>query len=669
MNKKLFRICFCLLSIVFLTSASPVHAVTTKLKVALNCNMPPYQFVDKDGHCAGMHIDILDAIAEDKGLVIEYIPMEKTSNCTAALDKGEVDLVLGIVIDPNSKYTGQFTQEISSSTLCMIAPNSFIEKNDIQRNLKNGIAVFEYGTASYSLISKLGASMCLAVGNQKEVFDTHTLKKADVMVGVKSSMLYQLYQRGMEDDYSIIHNYMATVRYAMVVQNGDDELMRYLNSGISTLRANSGYGNIYSRWTIDEGSNNMKALIVKIAYISATIGAAAAAYIIFSIRIRSILKKRVVEQTQEIQSANAELERRIVQIQDESALRNSIIEYSPNGMVLFDRNYNIKLMNNSACNLAGISRMPIGESVLSLGFFKDILKSRMEELFVERQDLNNQIVTLPSAQGETRTYRCNIHQTMEYGESSGALLTVMDVTKEEKEKQESFEKEKSKALNRMIAGIAHEIKNPLMSIRTFATLMKTKRDDRQFQELFEEFVPKEVDRMNKLIESLINYAKPMKGTVERIDVKAAIGDCMYLTRTVVKQGRIRVEVSAEDGLMIEADKNQIKQVLINIIINGIESMEKKLKELDPEKGPPLILNVWARAEDENIIITIRDEGNGMSEKELRRCADPFFTTKATGTGLGLALSKHFIQENNGDLLIESVEREYTSITIVFRRCN
>ena len=127
-----------------------------------------------------------------------------------------------------------------------------------------------------------------------------------------------------------------------------------------------------------------------------------------------------------------------------------------------------------------------------------------------------------------------------------------------------------------------------------------------------------------------------------------------------------METKQDEDLQIHVGKNQIKQALINIIMNAIESMEKKLKE-QPELAGHLTLRVSTAAEGDRVLITISDEGCGMNEKELRRCTDPFFTTKTKGTGLGLAVSKSYIEENGGILFIDSREREYTRITLEFPR--
>lgn len=570
-------------------------------------------------------------------------------------------------MDKNSEYYSQFTNEISSSSLCLIAPDKTAEYiNSGEGNYKYSIS-YEYGTADYLFISFLNASKYIAVANQNQVYNTHIEGDTDAMIGIKSSLLYKLKQAGLEDDYTIIYNYMATVKYTIVVQKGDSELKRLLNSEIAALHASSSYQDIYKKWMISEQSLDNNEIVKKVMYISIAIIIGVIVYTIFSWQINAILKRQVAEKTQKMQEINEELQLRIRQIEDESTLRNLIIENSHSGMILVDKNHFITLANSSACALSGQTVIPVGEKIQNVRIFRELLKDRINDIFQDNYCLTNEIIPSATDQGEQKNYRLNINQTMEDGRINGALVTVEDVTKEERKKRELFEKEKNKSLNRIIAGIAHEIKNPLMSIRTFATLIGTRGDDKEVQESFCRFVPGEVDRINKLIESLINYAKPTMKEMEWVDVKAIIDDCIYLTHPVVKKGSIVIKKDIADNLTIKINKDQIKQVLINIFMNGIESMEKKIKSLADIGKDKLTMAISALAEDEYVFISITDEGMGMNEKELKSCTDPFFTTKAAGTGLGLALSKVFIKENKGELHIESLEKEYTRIVIRFRR--
>lgn len=644
----------------------PAYAAKTNLRVAINCSLPPFQFINEKGKPDGMHIEILDIIAKRNNFDIQYIPMETKSECLDALDSGQVDMVVGVIMDKNSPYYSQCTNEISSSSLCLIAPNKTAEYiNSGKGNYKYSIS-YEYGTADYLFISFINASKYIAVANQNQVYNTCIQGDADAMIGIKSSLLYQLKQAGLEDDYSIVYNYMATVKYSILVQKGDEELKRLLNNEIAALHASSSYQNIYNKWMVSEQSMNINIIIKRVVYISIAVIIGVIIYTIFSWQINALLKKQVAEKTQKLQEINKELQLRIRQIENESTLRNLIIENSHSGMILIDKNYLITLANSSACALSGQASIPVGEKIQNVSVFRELLNGRINDIFCDNYCMTNEIVPIVT-DGEQKEYRLNINQTMKDGCVSGALLTVEDVTKEEREKRELFEKEKNKALNRIIAGIAHEIKNPLMSIRTFATLIGTKGDDKEFQESFYQFVPGEVDRINKLIESLINYAKPVAKEMECVDVKAIINDCMYLTRPVVKRGIIGIQTEIGDNLIIKVNKDQVKQVLINIFMNGIESMEKKIKTSDNIGKDKLTMRVSAWAEDEYVFISIADEGMGMNTKELRNCTDPFFTTKAAGTGLGLALSKVFIKENKGELFIESMEMEYTKVIIRFRR--
>ena len=629
------------------------QGLTTKLIVAFDCNMPLYQFADNEGNYVGMHIDILDRIASEQDLILVYIPMNKYSDCIEALNKGEVDLVLGAMFNEHNQE--QMTDEISSSALCLFVKNNLLDTERQTPVLSKETAVFEYGTASYLLISNIGASKYWAVGNQSAVFQKHMEEQAGAIIGVKDSILWQIYELGLEEEYTIANNYMSTVRYGILTQEGDYNLRRMLNNGLLSLRTNGEYDRIYQQWSVQEPTYDVTILIRRSVYAISGIIILWSVYAFFSYKIQGVLKNQVAEKTKELQNA--------------SDLQQCLIENSPNSMVLFDQNYIIQVMNNSAYHMAGLdtTSAPLKTKVTSLNdidFFKKILEQIGSHLLAEEIKRIDRDVSMESTGGELHTYHCNVLPVDNEGVGGALLLTVSDITKEEQMKRLAFEKEKNSALNRMVAGIAHEIKNPLMSIRTFATLLTTRRGDQQVQDMFAEFVPDEVDRISTLIDGLLNYAKPSKGEVAFVNIGKIIKECSYLTQPVADKGYIEVEVLTEQDLIIQADKNQIKQVLINLILNAIESMEKKIERGEQGK-PPMVLKIEARTLENEAVITMLDQGCGMSEKEVQRCIDPFFTTKATGSGLGLALSKNYIEKNGGKLLIESRQNEYTKITIKF----
>ena len=237
-------------------------------------------------------------------------------------------------------------------------------------------------------------------------------------------------------------------------------------------------------------------------------------YSIIMRRIQQVLKRQVAQQTQEIQRASQELEKQFAQLQDENDLRNRIIKYSPSGMLLFDLDYNVVLMNKSACGIAGQKESWVGRSAREVPVFREILEKEGPSVFVPGMTVENGILRLGDSPGQMRVYSYLLYQVNQYGRVAGVLLSVSDMTKAERMQQAEFDKQKSQALTRIAAGIAHEIRNPLMSIGTFATLIGTRGEDKQVQESFAKYVPGEVDRINRLIENLIHYAKPAKRLTE-----------------------------------------------------------------------------------------------------------------------------------------------------------
>lgn len=159
--------------------------------------------------------------------------------------------------------------------------------------------------------------------------------------------------------------------------------------------------------------------------------------------MQHILKKRVAEQTKQIQAANDELERQFVQLKNENDLRNRIIKYSPSGMLLFDINYNITMANKSACLIAGLSNSPVGHSALNIPVFCDIIRQEGDAVFTKGALIEGGKISLGNSPISINTYSYMMHQIIRYGIVEGILLTVQDITKTERLQQEEFERNKT----------------------------------------------------------------------------------------------------------------------------------------------------------------------------------------------------------------------------------
>lgn len=665
MNRRLKRLCIYLMIVALLLPlllSTRAAALNRYLRVGFNANLPPYQFIDADGAYAGMHIDMLQAIGSNRNFDFEFIPYETNRACFEALERGEIDLILGIIPDSiKDDQATLCTDALTSSQLCMIVRNDALSQGSIITT-----AIFSSDTIRHTMLANLNIYQFIAVGNQRMVYERHKLHPDSAMIGVKDSLLYQLIKDGKESDYTVRYNYLDTIEFSLVVRREDVELLRAMNESIVQFRAGQQYEDIRNKWlpTVDYEAK-LQNVFRTVASVAIIVVIVILGYSIIMRRIQKLLKRRVTEQTEQIRLANAELEKQFEQLRDENDLRNRIIKYSPSGMLLFDPHYMIALMNKSACSIAGFNEPCVGSSALNVPVFREILQREGARVFEPGMTIENGNIRIGTSPVKMRSYKYLMYQVNRYGTVAGVLLSVQDMTEAERVQQAEFEKEKSSALTRIAAGIAHEIRNPLMTIRTFASLIGTKGDDKQVQQSFALYVPDEVDRINRLIENLIHYAKPAKHHAERISVGELVEDSLMLIQPVLQRTSFRLQQTVYKDLYIQADRDQIRQVLINILINGIEAMEKK--NVRDASSDPLTIEVRVEEIQEKVAITVRDQGIGMTLDELSVCRDPFFTTKDTGTGLGLALCEQYVKENNGTLQIESVKNEFTQISLLFER--
>jgi len=645
-----------LLSAFFL--AVPSSALTIQLKVAFQSNQAPYHFLSESGEAVGMHIEMLNVIAESSGLELEYMPMKTSSECIEALESGQVDLVLDVARRlGDSQWV---TIALSEETLCTISQDSSPTSEGDARQ----VAALQLGTLTPSIMQQLNTVQLYLVPNQEKAMGLLMDGTVDMAVVLKESALYHLDKTKDFAPYVITNNYMGVVSFALRVPDNDYSLLQSLNRGITSLRTSGAYATIREQWSYQKPETEralvwLKGLVIVLTVTVLVIGS----YAVTVTLVRRTLHKQVEKQTAALRQANREIQTHMEQLKSESDIRNRIIRYSHLGMALFDRKHEIKLINDSALILSGEIDRPSDIRVLPV--FGDIVQVCGTENIFRQSGIEGAKTISLERSGREKQYRYSFQQLSKSGKIWAVLLMVEDITDEEARRHVKFEEEKSQTLNQVVAGIAHEIKNPLMSIKTFANALRDESANPRFIEDFTKYVPSEVERINRLVEGLIGYAKPAKGTAEPLDLSELVRETVFFAKNLDQSARIEVHETIEDGHIVVGIRDQIKQILINIIANGMESMREKLC-LTPEKKP-LLLNISLSGDAYCSLISIRDEGMGMSREAIERCMDPFFTTKQTGTGLGLTLSKQYVKGNNGQMQIASEVGLYTEIQISFRR--
>jgi len=227
-------------------------------------------------------------------------------------------------------------------------------------------------------------------------------------------------------------------------------------------------------------------------------------------------------------------------------------------------------------------------------------------------------------------------------------------------RQEIMQSERLKSIAVLASGMAHEIKNPLTPIKTFSEQLPSRLNDKEFLLRFSKIINKEVDRIDSLVQDLLNFAKPSPPLLKQANIHHLIKQTLDLLNNEIIRHKINLNTSFNNkNALINIDPKQIKQALLNIFLNAIDAMPKggtltittsfiaSHSTVIPKKTPSLdgIGGIY--------IIEIIDTGCGITPKDLSHIFDPFFSKKDHGTGLGLSITHEIIKSHNGKIFAES----------------
>lgn len=620
------------------TSATDSEPVT--VKVGVSGGMTPLLFVSDDGQVLGAFADMMSYIAEGNNYDIEYVRFRQQVECLTALENGDVDVVLGVYSEKVSAYSSLImSRELYAASLCVASGK---KKPSYSEDLYGS---FEMNSIPYHLYGLLEVNQFLILPNQDAVIASLITGRSGRIIALRDCIFYGIEHSGFDNDFTISTSNVGYLNCGIALNQSNLILNSRINGSIMDLRNSSQYDSIMKKWNIQteiEAANIRTAKLMKV--IGGMVIAAALTVLMFSffnIRLRSMVREKT-----------SELSEKVKDLERAGSLRNTLIEQSSAGSMVLRLDGTILLMNDAMRKLAGIPDDGAVTNIAELGAV-----GRVWELAPPEMD-NPELFTERGDDGQLRTYRYQNHRAANHDER---VFIIEDITREEMEKQEVFEESKNKALNRIIAGIAHEIKNPLMTIKTYASLAKAQGGDPEFLGAFTEYVPKEVDRISRLVETLVNYSRPVHGQKERFCVAEVADSCLGLAYVTAKKN-IKMENDIDRSLYISTNKDQFRQALVNFLINSIESIEVKVNAGNCETGM-VKLSVYRM--DSDVCTEVYDTGVGMNAEQLQQCAEPFFTTKKKGTGMGLALAKQYTKENGGRFEVESSEGEYTYVRMIF----
>jgi len=212
--------------------------------------------------------------------------------------------------------------------------------------------------------------------------------------------------------------------------------------------------------------------------------------------------------------------------------------------------------------------------------------------------------------------------------------------------------ERLKTLGEMAAGMAHEVKNPLAAIRSSAQILAERVSGKEAQ--FAHLVVSEVDRLNRVVNEFLAYARPAPLKREPVLLSGLLDSCLELLAPVIEQAGVIVKRAYPEGEQkVNGDPNQLRQVFLNLILNAVQALGysgEMTLGFDRDGGRARVL--------------VRDNGPGIPPDKLRQVFEPFYSTKPGGTGLGLPIAQRIVAEHGGQLEIDSTPGAGTTATVV-----
>ena len=335
----------------------------------------------------------------------------------------------------------------------------------------------------------------------------------------------------------------------------------------------------------------------------------------------------------------------------------NVLQHMDSGIALFDKEGLLTFVNLQmarildiprttliGCDVRGIVRHTALRKTtkrMIIGLFKQMIRQRSR--YFELQDAGGRHLLV----------------TVTYGDQLDGdyLVSVKDVSEYKLIEQTAYQNDKLAMLGKIAAAIAHEIRNPLTSIRGFIQLLRPHLLALGKEE-YARIILSEIDRANEIINEFLNSSKPSAPMMQLVSINSLLKEVIMLTESeaLMKGSVIGYEGSA-DGLQVSIDMKQVKQVILNILKNALDA----IVELGGEREGRI--EVVSRKEGKYAEITIRDNGKGMEKQTMNRLFDPFFTTKAEGTGLGLSVSYRIIRNHGGFIKVDSNSGEGTEFTI------
>jgi two-component system, sporulation sensor kinase E len=367
-----------------------------------------------------------------------------------------------------------------------------------------------------------------------------------------------------------------------------------------------------------------------------------------------------------------EVQNYFLRLAQEKGFLETVFNAIQEGIIVTDSKGRITYLNDAACGLFGLEAAeaigkPLDERIRGSDW-ESLTKSPgpvshdMEIFYPQNRFINFYIVPLVM---ESRNSLAGIDDSGQpeppipaTAEQVGHVMILRDITKSRRTVQQTIESERLNALTLLAAGVAHEIGNPLNSLHIHLQLMersvqKLHGDAKAELQQSIDIARSEVNRLDSIVTQFLRAIRPSRPQLRPESLNTIIEEAVRFLTPEIQDRDMTVKQELRSDLpLLQLDRDQMKQAFYNVIKNSLEAMKRR--------GT---LHIRTDMDDTHVIVSFVDTGSGMSAGNLSRVFEPYFTTKSSGTGLGLLIVRRIVREHGGELSIESNEGEGLKLTI------
>lgn len=626
-----------------------------KVTVAGDISLPPYEFVDQDGEYSGFNVDVMRAIALELGFEVTIVPMN-WEDAQVALQNGEVDAIQGMRRLEVREWLYDFTEPYFENNYAIFSQNGsgINSTNDLHGKTITSIQ----GDASNQILVNLKGITVKNVSDVKSAIELVVNGEADAAIGNPIVGIYYINRLGINDQIDISSTDLSSAAYGMAVNKGNIALQRQLDLGLDRIKKNGAFDKIYEKWFGRPLNYQQEALINTLRFLwVGLIGIVAFSLALFI--WNNALKKQVYKRTQELYG--------------ESQFNHALLQSMSNGILYLKGDTASRYLNAEGERLYQI----MSTYGISTDELETLILSSDEDVFHDKEFKGPMgILNL-----EWRHKSVQLPDQKEFGH----IIAFSDKTEKRYFEDAFLSQDRLRNIGLLMAEIAHEIRNPLTTIKNYAQLIPEKANNPKFLEAFSDDVPMEIDRLNDIISDVLDYTKPGVTFTDCADVEAVIRETLKMMQMRFDKRSIEatLEIKSLETLMNEkiivndetsmnedhfdeygegaikarVSNKHLKQVLLNIYLNAMEAIESA------EAQSGAIHTKVELMPDQGVKIHISDTGKGMDQEEVQRLFEPFYSRKRDGTGLGIFICDRLLKLYGGSIYFESTPGKGTVCAI------